>query len=55
MLFNSVDVGCSHQLVDLIPGGAHKTTHAALEAALENMHGTGVLAGEPVALRIEEV
>ncbi|MFT6674491.1 MAG: homoserine dehydrogenase [Sulfitobacter sp.] len=33
----------------------HKTTHAALEAALADMQGTGVLAGEPVALRIEEV
>ena len=33
----------------------HKTTRAALDAALSSMERTGVLAGEPVALRIEEV
>jgi homoserine dehydrogenase len=33
----------------------HKTTHASLNAALEMMDGTGVMAGAPVALRIEEV
>ena len=33
----------------------HKTTHANLEEALGRMDGTGVLAGAPVALRIEEV
>ncbi|MBD3664484.1 homoserine dehydrogenase [Sulfitobacter aestuariivivens] len=33
----------------------HKTTRAALDAALDAMDGTGVLAGAPVALRIEEV
>jgi homoserine dehydrogenase len=33
----------------------HKTTPANLEEALGRMDGTGVLAGAPVALRIEEV
>lgn len=33
----------------------HKTTHAALTEALAAMEMTHVLAGEPVALRIEEV
>ncbi|MGJ8544864.1 MAG: homoserine dehydrogenase [Sulfitobacter sp.] len=33
----------------------HKTTRTALDVALEAMEGTGVLAGAPVALRIEEV
>ena len=33
----------------------HKTTQAALDAALENMDSTGVMAGAPVALRIEEL
>ncbi|MEP5729211.1 MAG: homoserine dehydrogenase [Sulfitobacter sp.] len=33
----------------------HKTTQAALDAALTEMDSTGVLAGSPVALRIEEV
>ena len=33
----------------------HKTTRAALDQALAAMESTGVLAGEPVALRIEEV
>ena len=33
----------------------HKTTQSALDAALAAMEGTGVLAGQPVALRIEEV
>ncbi|MDF1728818.1 MAG: homoserine dehydrogenase [Sulfitobacter sp.] len=33
----------------------HKTTPAALSEALSGMEGTGVLAGSPVALRIEEV
>ncbi len=32
----------------------HKTTRAMLDEALEAMQGTGVLAGAPVALRIEE-
>lgn len=33
----------------------HKTTHADIETALAAMDSTGVLAGAPVALRIEEV
>lgn len=33
----------------------HKTTHATLETALSAMDTTGVMAGAPVALRIEEV
>jgi homoserine dehydrogenase len=33
----------------------HKTTPAALAEALGKMEATGVMAGEPVALRIEEV
>ncbi|MBT8408658.1 MAG: homoserine dehydrogenase, partial [Alphaproteobacteria bacterium] len=33
----------------------HKTTRAALDEAIAAMHGTGVLAAEPVAIRIEEV
>ncbi len=33
----------------------HKTTRAALDTALSAMEDTGVLAGAPVALRIEEV
>jgi homoserine dehydrogenase len=33
----------------------HKTSRNALVEALANMDKTGVLAGEPVALRIEEV
>ncbi len=33
----------------------HKTTPAALSEALGKMEATGVMAGEPVALRIEEV
>ncbi len=33
----------------------HKTTRAALDAALAGMAATGVVAGPPVALRIEEV
>ncbi|MFD2738459.1 homoserine dehydrogenase [Sulfitobacter aestuarii] len=33
----------------------HKTSRAALDQALEAMEGTGVLAGQPVALRIEEL
>ncbi len=33
----------------------HKTTQSALDQALAAMDGTGVMAGEPVALRIEEV
>jgi len=33
----------------------HKTTQAALDQALAAMDGTGVMAGAPVALRIEEV
>ena len=33
----------------------HKTTRDALDTALAAMDGTGVLAGAPVALRIEEV
>lgn len=33
----------------------HKTTRAALESALEGIHATGVVVGEPVALRIEEI
>ncbi|MFC6638649.1 homoserine dehydrogenase [Sulfitobacter sp. JBTF-M27] len=32
----------------------HKTTHAALQDALSNMDSTCVMAGAPVALRIEE-
>ncbi|UWQ89782.1 homoserine dehydrogenase [Rhodobacteraceae bacterium M382] len=33
----------------------HKTQRRDLDAALEAMHGTGVMAGDPVALRIETV
>ncbi len=33
----------------------HKTTRAAIDAALAGMEGTGVVAGHPVAIRIEEV
>ncbi len=33
----------------------HKTTRAALDEALAGMGATGVLSGDPVALRIEEV
>ena len=33
----------------------HKTTPASLNEALGAMEGTGVLAGTPVALRIEDV
>jgi homoserine dehydrogenase len=33
----------------------HRTTRAALDAALDAMAGTGVVEGEPVALRIEKV
>jgi homoserine dehydrogenase len=33
----------------------HKTNHADLRAALEGMEKTGVVAGHPVALRIEEL
>jgi homoserine dehydrogenase len=33
----------------------HKTTRSALDEALSAMDGTGVLAGAPVAIRIEEV
>ncbi len=33
----------------------HKTTRTALDEALSAMDGTGVLAGAPVAIRIEEV
>lgn len=33
----------------------HKASHDAIERALEAMEGTGVLASEPVALRIEAV
>ncbi|WP_108483399.1 homoserine dehydrogenase [Oceaniglobus ichthyenteri] len=33
----------------------HKTTRDALDVALAGMAGTGVLVGDPVALRIEEV
>jgi homoserine dehydrogenase len=33
----------------------HKTTRAALDTALAEMDSTGVMAGEAVALRIEEV
>ncbi len=33
----------------------HKTARGALEHALENLPGTGVLSGEPVAIRIEQV
>ncbi|MBV2358571.1 homoserine dehydrogenase [Thalassococcus sp. CAU 1522] len=33
----------------------HKTTRAALDAALAALPGTGVVTGDPVALRIEEV
>lgn len=33
----------------------HKTTHANIESALAAMNSTGVMAGAPVALRIEEV
>ncbi len=33
----------------------HKTTRAALDVALDAMNRTGVVAGEPVALRIERV
>ena len=33
----------------------HKTTRAALSAALDGFAATGVLAAEPVALRIEDV
>jgi len=33
----------------------HKTTHAALQTALAAMDTTGVMAGAPVALRIEEI
>ncbi|MEM9393059.1 MAG: homoserine dehydrogenase [Pseudomonadota bacterium] len=33
----------------------HKTARGALDHALENLPGTGVLSGEPVAIRIEQV
>ena len=33
----------------------HKTTREALDAALAAMHETDVMAGHPVALRIENV
>ena len=33
----------------------HKTSRSALDAAIDAMDGTGVMAGAPVALRIEEV
>jgi homoserine dehydrogenase len=33
----------------------HKTRRADLDAAIEAMHATGVMAGDPVALRIETV
>ena len=33
----------------------HRTSRHALDAAIEGMAGTGVLASDPVALRIEEV
>ena len=33
----------------------HKTSRSALDAAIDAMEGTGVMAGAPVALRIEEV
>ena len=33
----------------------HKTRRADLDAAIQAMHETGVMAGEPVALRIEQV
>ncbi|MEM9975194.1 MAG: homoserine dehydrogenase [Pseudomonadota bacterium] len=33
----------------------HKITRSALDEAVESMHGTGVLAAAPVAIRIEEV
>ncbi|KJZ20934.1 homoserine dehydrogenase [Loktanella sp. S4079] len=33
----------------------HKTTRAALEEALEAFHTTGVVSGDPVAIRIEEL
>ena len=33
----------------------HKTTPAAIRAALEAMQGAPVLSGDPVALRIEDV
>ncbi|WP_025056856.1 homoserine dehydrogenase [Sulfitobacter noctilucicola] len=33
----------------------HKTTQASIETAIAAMDSTGVMAGEPVALRIEEV
>jgi homoserine dehydrogenase len=33
----------------------HRTSRAALDAAIEGMAGTGVLASDPVAIRIEEV
>jgi len=33
----------------------HKTTRESLDAALAGMAGTGVVEGQPVAIRIEEV
>jgi homoserine dehydrogenase len=33
----------------------HRTSRHALDAAIEGMAGTGVLASDPVAIRIEEV
>ena len=33
----------------------HKTTRAALDVALDGFRATDVVAGEPVALRIEQV
>jgi len=33
----------------------HKTRRADLDAAIDAMHATGVMAGDPVALRIETV
>ena len=33
----------------------HKTTSAAVESAIAGMHSTGVVVGDPVALRIEEL
>ena len=33
----------------------HKATRGAIDAAIADMHGTSVLVGDPVAIRIEDV
>jgi homoserine dehydrogenase len=33
----------------------HKATRSAIDAAIQGMRGTGVLVGDPVAIRIEDV